>query len=62
MVLLFFSLSAFYAQRAWLGKKSYTTVTGKGDSGVHPLMPKRLSVPVLGIAAIWAASRQSYTA
>ena len=53
MVLLFFTLSAFYAQRAWLGKKSYTTVTGKGDSGVHPLMPKRLSYPVLTIAAIW---------
>jgi iron(III) transport system permease protein len=55
MVLLFFTLSAFYAQRAWLGKKSYTTVTGKGDAGVHPLMPKRLSIPVFAIAAIWGA-------
>ncbi len=55
MVLLFFTLSAFYAQRAWLGKKSYTTVTGKGDAGVHPLMPKRLSIPVMSIAAIWGA-------
>ena len=36
LVLLFFTLSAFYAQRAWLGKKSYTTVTGKVDAGVHP--------------------------
>lgn len=53
MVLLFFTLSAFYAQRVWLGKKSYTTVTGKGDAGVHPLMPKRLSIPVFAIAAIW---------
>ncbi len=53
IVLLFFTLSAFYAQRAWLGKKSYTTVTGKGDAGVHPLMPKRLSLPVFAIAAIW---------
>ncbi|WP_193140808.1 MULTISPECIES: ABC transporter permease [unclassified Meridianimarinicoccus] len=53
MVLLAFTLSAFYAQRAWLGKKSYTTVTGKGDAGVHPLMPKRLSIPVLSIAALW---------
>ena len=53
MVLLFFTLSAFYAQRVWLGKKSYTTVTGKGDAGVHPLMPKRLSLPVFVIAAIW---------
>ncbi|WFE88794.1 iron ABC transporter permease [Roseibium porphyridii] len=55
MVLLFFTLSAFYAQRAWLGKKSYTTVSGKGDAGVHPLMPKGLAVPVLSIALAWAA-------
>ncbi|MBT6299016.1 MAG: iron ABC transporter permease [Rhodobacteraceae bacterium] len=53
MVLLFFTLSAFYAQRVWLGKKSYTTVTGKGDAGMHPAMPKRLSLPVFVIAAIW---------
>ncbi len=55
MVLLIFTLSAFYAQRIWLGKKSYTTVTGKGDSGVHPPMPRRLSLPVFAIAAIWGA-------
>ncbi|WP_174840431.1 MULTISPECIES: iron ABC transporter permease [unclassified Ruegeria] len=54
MVLLFFTLSAFYAQRAWLGKKSYTTVSGKGDAGVHPLMPNGLAIPVLAIASIWA--------
>ena len=36
IVLLFFTLGAFYAQRFWLGKKSYTTVSGKGDAGVHP--------------------------
>ncbi|AEI92294.1 ABC transporter permease [Roseobacter litoralis] len=54
MVLLFFTLSAFYAQRAWLGKKSYTTVSGKGDSGVHPLMPTGLAVPVMVIALGWA--------
>jgi iron(III) transport system permease protein len=53
MVLLFFTLSAFYAQRLWLGKKSYTTVTGKGDAGVHPLMPHRLAAPVLAIAGFW---------
>ena len=54
MVLLFFTLSAFYAQRAWLGKKSYTTVTGKGDAGVHPLMPNGLAIPVLIVALGWA--------
>lgn len=55
MVLLCFTLGAFYAQRFWLGKKSYTTVSGKGDSGVHPHMPRALSIPVLAIAMIWAA-------
>lgn len=55
MVLLGFTLLAFYAQRAWLGKKSYTTVSGKGDAGVHPQMPRGLSIPVLGIAGVWAS-------
>lgn len=54
MVLLFFTLSAFYAQRMWLGKKSYTTVSGKGDAGVHPLMPSGLAIPVLLVALGWA--------
>ncbi len=54
MVLLFFTLSAFYAQRVWLGKKSYTTVTGKGDAGVHPMMPKGLAIPVMVVALGWA--------
>ena len=54
IVLLFFTLSAFYAQRVWLGKKSYTTVTGKGDSGVHPLMPNGLAIPVMIVAFGWA--------
>lgn len=55
LVLLIFTLSAFYAQRFWLGKKSYTTMTGKGDSGVHPNLPIGLSIPIFAIAAIWTA-------
>jgi len=54
IILLFFTLSAFYAQRRWLGKKSYTTVTGKGDTGVHPLMPRAVSFPVTAMACLWA--------
>lgn len=53
LVLLAFTLGAFYAQRFWLGKKSYTTMTGKGDAGVHPLLPHGLSVPVLLVAGLW---------
>ena len=55
LVLLVFTLSAFYAQRFWLGKKSYTTMTGKGDAGIHPHLPTRLSIPVYVVAAIWTA-------
>ena len=54
LVLLCFTLLAFYAQRFWLGNKSYTTVSGKGDSGVHPHMPQRLAVPVSMVALFWA--------
>ncbi len=54
MILLFFTLSAFYAQRKFVGRKSYTTISGKGDAGIHPLIPAGLAIPVLVIAAIWA--------
>ncbi|MET0576867.1 MAG: iron ABC transporter permease [Mesorhizobium sp.] len=53
IVLLFFTLGAFYAQRFWLGKKSYTTVSGKGDSGVHPHLPAALRNTVYAIAGFW---------
>ena len=53
IALLIFTLSAFYAQRRWLGKKSYTTKTGKGDSGAHALMPKRIMWPCYAIAGVW---------
>ena len=53
IVLLSFTLGAFYAQRFWLGRKSYTTVSGKGDSGVHPAMPRGLAIPTFAIATIW---------
>jgi len=43
VVLLLFTLSAFYAQRRWLGKKSYATITGKGDAGVHVRLPRRVA-------------------
>ena len=41
IVLLVFTLAAFYAQRFWLGRRSYTTVSGKGDAGIHPQLPRR---------------------
>jgi iron(III) transport system permease protein len=33
IVLLSFSLTAFVLQRVWIGRRSYVTLSGKGDSG-----------------------------
>ena len=55
IVLLAFTLLAFYAQRFWLGKKSYTTMSGKGDAGVHPQLPTGLKRAVYGVAGFWVA-------
>lgn len=53
IALLIFTLTAFYAQRRWLGKKSYTTQTGKGDGGMHILLPNRIMWPCFVIAMVW---------
>ena len=34
IVLLALTLGAFFLQRRWLGRRSYTTMAGKGDSGL----------------------------
>ncbi len=53
IALLIFTLTAFYAQRRWLGKKSYTTKTGKGDGGMHVMLPRRVLLPCYFIAMTW---------
>lgn len=55
IVLLIFTLTAFYAQRRWLGKKSYTTQTGKGDGGTHTTLPRRVLYPAYAIVGIWGS-------
>src|SRR5690606_18032603 len=55
IVLLIFTLSAFYAQRFWLGNKSFTTVAGKGDAGVHPQLPRALTIVISAVAIFWIA-------
>jgi len=54
VVLLAFTLGAFYLQRFWLGRKRYTTVTGKGDSGMHAVMPRGLSIPIFIVVGLWS--------
>ena len=53
MILLFFTLSAFLAQRLWLQGKSFATVTGKGDSGAHAALPRGLSIAVHAVVIPW---------
>lgn len=55
VVLLVFTLAAFYAQRFWLGRRSYTTVSGKGDAGVHPALPGPLRAGLYAVVGIWVA-------
>ncbi|KAA2234658.1 ABC transporter permease [Salinarimonas soli] len=53
-ILLAFTLGAFWVQHAWLGKRSYTTVTGKGDSGLAPPLPRRVAWLCYATAIPWA--------
>jgi iron(III) transport system permease protein len=54
IVLLVFTLGAFYAQRRWLGRRSYATVTGRGDAGLHPPLPVSVRRLVYATALPWA--------
>lgn len=42
IILLTLTLSAFWLQTRWLGKKSYVTVTGKSDAGLSAPLPRPL--------------------
>ena len=53
IVLLSFTLTAFYIQRRWVGRKSYVTVTGKGDAGLHAMLPRRLTWLIFAIVIPW---------
>ena len=43
LLLLVMTLCAFWAQNEWIGKKNYTTLSGKGDSGLPALLPTGIS-------------------
>lgn len=53
LVLLAFAVGAFAAQRRWLGRKSYTTVTGKADNGQHAALDSRLSWLLGTVVVVW---------
>jgi len=54
IVLLVFALVAFYLQRLALGRKVYTAMSGKGDSGLPTPLPDGARRLCYGIAIPWA--------
>ena len=61
IVLLAFTLSAFYAQRRWLGQRSYATLTGKGDAGLPVRLPRGVKALAYATALPGPRSRSSST-
>ena len=53
IILLAFTIGAFWMQQRWLGRRSYTSVSGKGDGGMHPPLPRRIAWPIIGITTLW---------
>ncbi len=55
IVLLCFTVAAFLAQRRWLGRRGYTTVSGKGDAGIAARLPRRVVFLSAALAIPWVA-------
>ncbi len=55
VVLLGFTLGAFWLQNRWLGRRSYTTVTGKGDAGIPAELPTGIRLAAYALVLPWAA-------
>lgn len=53
LILLSFTLAAFAAQRSWQGNARYTTVTGKGDAGLHAPLPGPLTALCVVAVVAW---------
>ena len=53
IVLLAFTLAAFQAQRFWLGRRSYATVSGKGHTGIPALLPAGVRASCYAVIVPW---------
>jgi iron(III) transport system permease protein len=53
IVLLSLTLAAFFLQQRWLGRRSYTTMAGKGDSGLPAELPDRVRKLVYATTIPW---------
>ena len=54
-ILTLFALAVFAIQRALLGKQNYTTVSGKGDSGIAMVLPDKVRRTIYVVALPWMA-------
>lgn len=54
LVLLGFTLAAFWTQRRWLGRAAYVTVTGRGDAGLPAPLPRWLARLLYAVTVPWA--------
>ena len=54
ILLLVFAFGAFFLQRAVLGGKVYTSLAGKGDSGLPTQLPDSVRSLCYGVALPWA--------
>lgn len=55
ITLLALTLSAFVVQRQWIGKRVYTTISGKGDSGLPARLPANVRRIVYWTTMPWLA-------
>ncbi|HME22869.1 MAG TPA: iron ABC transporter permease [Acetobacteraceae bacterium] len=53
IVLLAFTLTAFLAQRFWLGRRSYATVSGKGHTGIPATLPASVRAACYSAIVPW---------
>ncbi|MCQ0988749.1 ABC transporter permease [Jiella marina] len=53
LVLLTFTLTAFFIQRAWLKGKDFTTITGKADSGIHAGLSPQMAATCYALVVPW---------
>ncbi|QQR36738.1 iron ABC transporter permease [Devosia oryziradicis] len=54
LILLVFAVAVFLLQRAVVGRKSYVSMTGKGDSGRPAALPRPMLWLASAVVGIWA--------
>jgi iron(III) transport system permease protein len=53
-IMLLVGLAAFLLQRAVVGRRSYVSVTGKGDTGLPTPLPRPVRIVAFAVAIPWA--------